>query len=115
MKKMIIILCCMVVLFTGCGKQSNIAKLQNEIDAIETEIIELEQELYSWQGIYDDALNTYNQYKYSSSMAVQTELKKKNSMMDEAYDEVIELQRKIDLKRISKTQLEKELNNLIND
>jgi len=94
---LLVILCFIMILSSGCSNANKIADLENEILKIEEEISNLEYDLNEWKDFYDKAESTYNQYRYSTNSDIQKELESTKEMMDEAGEKIRDLKTRIAL------------------
>lgn len=76
-----------IALLSGCGEEKKIEELETKIAEIKSKNASKEIMIDSWQSSLDSARELYNQ-PHSSSAAVQSELSKMKSNMDELSQQI---------------------------
>ena len=116
MKKLVCIIMVLLsvsILFSGCGNESKIKELQNNILELEEENEDNQIFLNSWQNKYDDAKEMYDS-TMSMSNPEQRHLDYAKEQMDEATKEINALKRKIDLNNLSIKHYQEQIEELQN-
>lgn len=106
--RFISIICIFITLiFCGCNSK---ADSESKIQEYENKLVSLNSELEHYQGIYDEALTTYQQYKkYSGSPEWDSELTRTKEIMQKANTEISEIKRQIALYERFKQSEERKL------